>query len=183
MLVLIGKYNNLAIENQDSIISMNQRIDALQQKIEVLPSIHTDISTIQEEIHSLSNQIESNRRELDNKISRGSVDVRRMRVTAYDLSVESCGKLPSHPEYGITTSGEPVKEWYTVAAGPELPFGTKVYIPHFKDKPNGGMFVVEDRGGAIKRNCIDVYMADGKACEAFGVKMLDVYVLGVEVNE
>lgn len=178
MLVLIGKYNSLALKNQSSIVSMNQRIEVLRQQVESLPSMSADIATITEQVDILSYKIESNRKELDNKISRGSADVRKMRVTAYDLSVESCGKLPSHPLYGITASGEPVKEWYTVAAGPELPFGTKIYIPHFRDKPNGGIFVVKDRGSAIKQNCVDVYMADGNACWEFGVKQLEIWILG-----
>jgi 3D (Asp-Asp-Asp) domain-containing protein len=37
--------------------------------------------------------------------------------------------------------------------------------------------VVEDRGGAIKENCIDVYMSDQKAVNVFGCKWLDVYIL------
>lgn len=108
------------------------------------------------------------------------VESRIMKITAYDLSFESCGKHPDHPAYGITASGEPVKEWFTVAAGKELPFGTKVYLPYFKNKPNKGMFVVKDRGGAIKRNCIDVYMKSYEDCMKFGVKYLEVYILGGE---
>lgn len=177
MLVLIGKYNSLALENQENINDMNEKIEVLQQQIEVLPSMSSDVATITEQINILSSKVESNRNELDNKISRGSADVRRMRVTAYDLSVESCGKLPSHLLYGITASGERVREWYTVAAGPELPFGTKVYIPYFRDYPNKGLFIVQDRGGAIKRNCIDVYISDWYACREFGVKQLEVYIL------
>lgn len=180
MLVLLAKYNSLALENQENINVINEQIEVLQQQVEVLPSISSDIAKITEQIDVLSSKVETNRNELDNKISRGSADVRRMRVTAYDLSVESCGKLPNHPLYGITASGESVEEWYTVAAGPELKFGTRVYIPYFRDAPNKGIFVVKDRGGAIKRNCIDVYMADGNACRVFGVKMLEVYVLGAE---
>ncbi|MCX7773376.1 MAG: 3D domain-containing protein [Clostridia bacterium] len=100
-----------------------------------------------------------------------------MRVKAYDLSYASCKKLPSHPEYGITASGSRVKEWYTVAAGPGIPFGTRIYIPYFKDKPNGGVFVVQDRGNAVKDNCLDVFMQSHKACMQFGVRNLEIYIL------
>lgn len=182
MLVLLAKYNSLALKNQENINVINEQIEVLQQQVEVLPSISSDIAKITEQIDILSSKIESNRKELDSKVSRGSADVRKMRVTAYDLSVESCGKLPSHPEYGITASGKPVKEWDTVAAGPELPFGTKVYIPYFRDYPNKGLFIVQDRGGAIKRNCIDVYMVGGNACREFGVKQLDVWILEKETG-
>ena len=60
---------------------------------------------------------------------------------------------------------------------PELEFGTKVYIPHFKDKPNKGIFTVHDRGSAIKDGCIDIYMPDHDDCMKFGVRYLEVYVL------
>jgi len=111
--------------------------------------------------------------------SRGSVDrvMRVMRVTAYDLSYDSCGKYPSHPEYGITASGKEVKQWHTVAVGKNMKFGTRIYIPYFRDEPNGGIFVVEDRGGAIGNDCIDIYMSSHSDCMRFGVRYLDVYIL------
>lgn len=102
---------------------------------------------------------------------------RIMEMTAYDLSVESCGKPPGHPEYGITASGKRVQEWHTIAAGPELPFGTQVYIPYFKDKPNSGIFTVDDRGGGVKNGRIDVYMESYDACMEFGRQQLEVYIL------
>jgi len=101
-----------------------------------------------------------------------------MHVTAYWEG--SCGKKPGHPLYGITACGEYVREWYTVAAGPDVPFGTIVYIPYFRDKPNGGFFVVKDRGSAIDNNDIDVYMTTPEACFVHGERYLDVYILGTE---
>jgi len=101
----------------------------------------------------------------------------KMKVTAYDLSYESCQKYPSSPAYGITASGEKVKEWHTIATGKRIPFGTKIYIPYFKDYPNEGIFIAEDRGGAIKNNCIDVYMKNNSDAMDFGVQKLDVYIL------
>ena len=105
------------------------------------------------------------------------IEKSRMKVTAYDLSYESCQKYPSSPAYGITASGEKVKEWRTIATGKQIPFGTKVYIPYFKDYPNEGIFIAEDRGGAIKNNCIDVYMKNNSDAMDFGVQKLDVYIL------
>lgn len=114
--------------------------------------------------------------------SRGTdrVENRIMEVSAYDLSVESCGKPPGHPEYGITASGKRVQKWHTIAAGPELTFGTQIYIPYFKDMPNGGIFVVEDRGGAIKNGRLDVYIEDNAECFEFGRRELEVYILDYE---
>ncbi len=103
-------------------------------------------------------------------------DARTMRITAY--TEYECDKEPDHPFFGVTASGKTVREWFTIAAGSDIPFGTRIYIPYFKDKPNNGIFVVEDRGGAIKENCIDVYMSDQKKVDKFGCKWLDVYVIG-----
>jgi len=121
------------------------------------------------------------------KTSRGATDIihslkpgvklvlKRMRVTAY--TEFECDKDPDHPQFGITNSGNKVEAWYTAAAGPEIPFGTRIYIPYFKDCENGGIFVVEDRGGAIKNNCIDIYIPNQRTVDEFGCKWLDVYII------
>ena len=103
---------------------------------------------------------------------------RTMHVTAFWEG--SCDKSPDDPEYGITASGEYVREWHTIAAGPELPMGTMVYIPYFADRPNKGVFVVKDRGGAIDNGDLDIYMTTAKAAFKHGDPNLDVYILGGE---
>ena len=100
--------------------------------------------------------------------------VKTLNASAYTES--TCDKLPSHPAYGITASGERVKAWYTVAAGKSYPLGTIIYIPALADKPNGGWFVVKDRGGAIKDNKLDIYMTTYEECIKFGRKNLECYI-------
>ena len=75
-----------------------------------------------------------------------------------------------------TASGKNASVWYTVAAGKSYPMGTIIYVPYFKDKPNGGWFVVQDRGGAIKDNKLDVYMSTEKECVKFGRRNLECYI-------
>lgn len=96
-------------------------------------------------------------------------------ITAYTAGYESTGKTQEHPAYGITASGELVKENYTIACPPELEFGTEVYIPYFSQK-----FVCEDRGGAIKGKTIDVYMEKLDDAKEFGRQMLEVHILKKE---
>lgn len=96
-------------------------------------------------------------------------------ITAYTAGYESTGKTPSHPAYGITASGEVVKENYTIACPPELEFGTEVYIPYFSQK-----FVCKDRGGAIKGKALDVYMEKLVDAKQFGRQMLEVHILKQE---
>lgn len=93
-------------------------------------------------------------------------------VTAYTANSESTGKTPSHPLYGITASGTVATERQTIAGPPNLPFGTKVYIPYF-DK----VFTVEDRGGAIQGKRLDVYMDDVNKALKFGRSNLEVLIL------
>ena len=54
--------------------------------------------------------------------------------------------------------------------------GTVIYIPALSDKPNGGWFVVKDRGGAIKDNKLDIYMGTYNECIQFGRKNLECYI-------
>ncbi|MCI8519564.1 MAG: hypothetical protein HFJ51_05850 [Clostridia bacterium] len=75
-----------------------------------------------------------------------------------------------------TASGALAKAWYTVAAGKGYPMGTVVYIPYFKDQPNGGWFVVQDRGGAISNNKIDIYMNTYNECITFGRRNIECYI-------
>ena len=100
--------------------------------------------------------------------------VKTLNASAYTAS--TCDKLPTDKGYGITASGAKVKEWYTVAAGKSYPMGTVIYIPALSDKPNGGWFVVQDRGGAIKDNKLDIYMGTYNECIKFGRKNLECHI-------
>lgn len=100
--------------------------------------------------------------------------VKTMNTSAYTAS--TCDKSPSDPGYGITASGAKASSWYTVAAGKSYPMGTVIYIPYFKNKPNGGWFVVQDRGGAISNSKLDVYMDTYNECIKFGRQNLECYI-------
>ena len=100
--------------------------------------------------------------------------VKTLNTSAYTAS--TCDKKPTDKGYGITASGAKVKSWYTVAAGKGYPMGTVIYIPALKNKPNGGWFVVQDRGGAISNNKLDIYMSTYNECIQFGRKNLECYI-------
>ncbi len=94
-----------------------------------------------------------------------------LNTSAYCACAKCTGKTN-----GITSSGAKAKEWYTVAAGSGYPIGTVIYIPALANKPNGGWFVVEDRGGAISNNRIDIYMGSHQSAIQFGRKNLECYI-------
>lgn len=97
--------------------------------------------------------------------------VATLNTSAYCSCARCTGKTN-----GITSSGAQAKEWYTVAAGSGYPIGTVIYIPALSNKPNGGWFVVEDRGGAISNNRIDIYMGSHSSAIIFGRKNLECYI-------
>lgn len=87
-------------------------------------------------------------------------------ITAYCPCVKCCGKSD-----GITASGEKAVEGVTVAADTNiLPFGTKVII-------DGNTYIVQDRGGAIKGNRIDLYFDSHQEALNFGKQTKQVTIL------
>lgn len=76
-----------------------------------------------------------------------------------------------------TASGTTPTENRTIAASRSFSFGTKMYIPRFNNASNGGVFIVEDRGGAIQGNKIDIYFNSKSEAVSFGRRTLKVYVL------
>lgn len=106
---------------------------------------------------------------LNKPVSRGAeipqAVKRVMTVTAYTSKDKGMnGK-------GITASGDRVQEGVTIAAPSWVPIGARIYIPAL-----GKMFVVQDRGGAIKGNRLDLYMENRKEALKFGVQVLEVEI-------
>ena len=94
-----------------------------------------------------------------------SSTVKIYKVTAYCPCSKCCG---SHAN-GYTASGTKATAGRTIAAPSNFAFGTKLLI-------NGKEYVVEDRGGAIKGNRIDMYVDSHSQALAWGVKYLPVEV-------
>ena len=97
--------------------------------------------------------------------------VKTFNTSAYCSCAKCCGKTN-----GITASGAKATGWYTLAAGKSYKLGTIIYIPAFADKPNGGWFVVQDRGGAISDSKLDVYMDTHEQALQFGRRSLECYI-------
>ena len=111
---------------------------------------------------------------MEQKVAGITPEIKKLNTSAYTAS--TCDKSPNSPSYGITSSGVRATAWCTVAAGSAYPVGTIIYIPYFKDKPNGGWFIVQDRGGAIKNNKLDVYMNTYNECVKFGRRNIECYI-------
>ena len=87
------------------------------------------------------------------------------KVTAYCPCAKCCGKTN-----GITAMGTKATSGKTVAASSKFSFGTKLNI-------NGHTYTVEDRGGAIGQNKIDIFVNTHAEALAWGVKYLPVSVV------
>ena len=88
------------------------------------------------------------------------------KITAYCPCSKCCG---SHAN-GYTASGTKATAGRTVAASAKFGYGTKLSI-------NGKTYVVEDRGGAIQGNKIDIYVNSHSEALAWGVRYLPVEVI------
>ncbi|MDR1192784.1 MAG: hypothetical protein LBK98_01230 [Peptococcaceae bacterium] len=75
-------------------------------------------------------------------------------------------------EWGDRTKSGTRATFGSVAADPSIPFGTQYYIPSLDFVKEDGIFTVEDRGGAVRGDLIDVYLpnpdrSDPVTSEAF----------------
>lgn len=94
------------------------------------------------------------------------------KITAFTAGYESTGKTPDHPDYGVTASGNKVKENHTIASDWDvLPPGTIVYIEDV------GIRTVEDRGGKVKGNHIDLYIEGLDEALEWGVQYKEVWII------
>ncbi len=85
--------------------------------------------------------------------------------------VYSSGPNKGKPkEVGITASGSKAKHGTVAADTSVLPFGTIIYVPGY------GYGRVEDRGGAIKGNKLDLWFSSHEAAKRCGRKNVKVRV-------
>lgn len=87
------------------------------------------------------------------------------KITAYCPCAKCCGKAT-----GRTASGTRATAGRTVAASSQFSFGTKLNI-------GGHTYTVEDRGGAIRGNKIDIYVNSHSEALRWGVRYLPVNVV------
>lgn len=82
-------------------------------------------------------------------------------TTAYCACAKCCGKSD-----GITASGTYATQGRTIAAPSTYAFGTEIEI-------NGNVYVVEDRGGAIKGNRIDIFFDSHSEANNYGRRTVE----------
>lgn len=155
-------------------------------KVEKRTSVDTDFKQFTLRIRSLpvfgseekvmSNKVvESKPLTLEEAIDWSQYPAEKVVATGYTAGVESTGKRPGHPQYGITFSGVTVKRdlYSTIAADIKtFPIGSILFIPGY------GYGVVADTGSAIKGNKIDLYYETVEdVYNKWGKKEVEVYLV------
>lgn len=165
------KYQN-DIEIERTVIKEEITKAAVNQIIQVSNVSSRSSSTVDRE--TAATIVKNSKSTLSTKVAGITPTKKTLNASAYTAS--TCGKSASSSSYGITSSGAKATAWYTVAAGKAYAVGTIIYIPYFANKPNGGWFVVQDRGGAISNNKLDIYMSTYNECVSFGRRNLECYI-------
>jgi 3D (Asp-Asp-Asp) domain-containing protein len=114
-----------------------------------------------------------------------------VRVTAYDLSIRSCGKRKTHKEYGISRSGISLRghtreSAMAVAVDPEfISLGSKIQIEFYDSEYQkyNGIYTCVDTGSAVKKNRIDLFLGDfgsekeSKEVARFGITKAKITII------
>ena len=104
----------------------------------------------------------------DKAVSAKTSITRVFNVSAYCSCQKCCGIYSD----GITASGHVLKPGdKIVAAGKIYPFGTKVFIEGY------GLATVQDRGGAIKDDCFDLYFNTHQEALNWGRQYIECEVI------
>ena len=94
--------------------------------------------------------------------------IRAMEVTGYCICEKCCGIYSD----GITASGVAASGFY-VAAPPRYPYGTVMVIAGYA---GGRTVTVQDRGGAIINNRLDILFPSHQAALVWGRRIVNVIV-------
>ena len=161
--------NNKVLQNgKDGLKEVTYRIK-YQNEIEIEKTIISEKilkepvnKIVQVKTATTSRSLEISRTDAVSTSETTGTNLGKFKVTAYCSCAQCCGKTN-----GITSSGTKATANHTIAASTQFAMGTKLKI-------NGIVYTVEDRGGAISGNRIDIYMDSHSQALAWGVRYLNV---------
>ena len=161
-LLIVGASDRMQMAELEDI---NQQLHDLHRELmDDYRSLLLDVERLQQDNLELQ-------RRLDEKASILEWQEIDVEMTAYaPLDPEAVEGMCYAGDPNVTASGERVEIGTTIAAGPGLPFGTRVYIPGY------GYRVVQDRGGAIGNGNIDLAVASRAEAYEIGRQRVTVYM-------
>lgn len=185
--ILAVIFANIIAENQKNEIKNRQMKIEKENQIKFILNENSNKENIIKEKEIEIQKLYKEREELREFVlaSRGeSEEWEEFKVTFYDLSVQSCGKKKTHPEYGITFSGFNLKglNWETarvIAIDPKvIPLHSKVKIRFFGEKYEqfSGVYQAKDTGRLIKGNRIDLFLGEDCTKQAMDLGVIKAFV-------
>jgi 3D (Asp-Asp-Asp) domain-containing protein len=187
-LILFGSFNYLhriTTENQILKTEVKSKINIIEKFDRYEKSSRGTMEDLEKQLDDIRKEklkVEEDFQKF--KSSRAEEKLPVFRLTAYDLSVASCGKVPGDYWYGMTAIGFDLRgksrlEAMTIAVDPEIiALGSKVYIEVIGNRWNylSGYYWARDTGGAIKSLAADIFLGDfsstneSKIVSDFGVQ-------------
>ena len=156
--------NKVLQEGKDGIKEVTYKVK-YQNEVEIEKTVISEV-VVQEPVNKIvqvQKKVQTTRSsDMPRTTTTAVVDGETYKITAYCSCAKCCGKTT-----GRTASGTQATAGRTVAAPAKFAFGTKLNI-------GGHIYTVEDRGGAIQGNRIDIYVSSHSAALQWGVKYLPV---------
>ncbi len=150
-----------------------RELDAARQRVAELEAEQEELLEQQEildRLDSLDDKVDQLERHWQNWLD--AVGVEQMSVTKYaPLDPAAVPGMCYSGNPAITASGEKVIPGQTCAAGPGVPFGSKVIVP------GKGIYRVNDRGGAIGNSNLDLAAESRAAASRWGRQNRTVIVV------
>lgn len=159
--------NKVLQEGKDGLKEVTYKVK-YQNEIEIEKTVISEVVVTEpvDKIVQVQKKVETSRSALPRTsgTTTAQINGETYKITAYCSCAKCCGKTT-----GRTASGTQATAGRTVAAPAKFAFGTKLNI-------GGHIYTVEDRGGAIQGNRIDIYVGSHSAALQWGVKYLPVSV-------
>ena len=158
--------NKVVQEGKDGIKEVTYKVK-YQNDVEIEKSVISEV-VVQEPVNKIiqvQKKATSRSSTLPRTSSSSSTGGTVYKITAYCPCSKCCGKST-----GRTASGTKATAGRTVAASSKFAFGTKLNI-------GGHVYTVEDRGGAVTGNKIDIFVNSHAEALQWGVRYLNVSVV------
>ena len=158
--------NKVVQEGKDGLKEVTYKVK-YQNDVEIEKSVISEV-VVQEPVDKIvqvQKKVTSRSSTLPRVSSTSTTGGTVYKITAYCPCAKCCGKTN-----GRTASGTTATAGRTVAASSKFAFGTKLNI-------GGHVYTVEDRGGAISGNKIDIFVNSHAEALQWGVRYLNVSVV------
>ena len=158
--------NKVVQEGKDGLKEVTYKVK-YQNDVEIEKSVISEV-VVQEPVDKIvqvQKKVTSRSSTLPRTSSTSTTGGTVYKITAYCPCAKCCGKTN-----GRTASGTTATAGRTVAASSKFAFGTKLNI-------GGHVYTVEDRGGAINGNKIDIFVNTHAEALQWGVRYLSVSVV------